>query len=107
MNTARLGRDREHRAAADLALGGWQLVMRAAASKGPADLLMAHPVHGAALVQVGSRTKTLGPADRDRLCSAAELCSALALLAVVVPRRPIAYWLVSRDTPSRWGRWIG
>jgi hypothetical protein len=66
---------------------------------------MAHPEHGAALIQVGSRSKTLGPADRERLCCAAELCSSLALLAVVIPRQPVAYWLVSRETPSRWTRW--
>jgi hypothetical protein len=66
---------------------------------------MAHPIHGAALVQVGSKSKTLGPADRERLCDAADLCSALPLLAIVVPRQPIAYWRVSRDLPSRWGRW--
>jgi len=105
MSTARLGRDREHRVAGDLTTAGWSLVMRAAASKGPADLLMAHPEHGAALVQVGSKSKTLGPADRERLCNAADLCSALPLLAVVIPRQPVAYWLVTRDTPSRWGRW--
>jgi hypothetical protein len=105
MSTARLGRDREHRVAADLARCGWQLIMRAAASKGPADLLMAHPEHGAALVQVGSRTKTLGPDDRERLCTAAELCSSLALLAVVIPRQPIAYHVVDRGVPSRWARW--
>jgi hypothetical protein len=105
MSTARLGRDREHRVAADLARFGWQLVMRAAASKGPADLLVAHSEHGAALVQVGSKSKTLGPADRERLVTAAELCSALPLLAVVIPRQPIAYHVVDRGLPSRWARW--
>src|SRR4051812_28371830 len=105
MTTARLGRDREHRVAADLTARGWHLVMRAAASKGPADLLMAHPVYGAALVQVGSKTKTLGPADRERLVAAAELCSALPLLAVVVPRHPIGYRVVDHGPPGRWHRW--
>lgn len=104
-NTARLGRDREHRVRERMAAEGWVPIMRAAASKGAADLLMAHPDHGAALVQVGSKSKTLGPADRERLCDAAELCGALALLAIVVPRQPVAYWLVTRDTPSTWTHW--
>jgi len=89
----------------DMATRGWVPIMRAAASKGPADLLLAHPVHGAALVQVGRKSKTLGPADRERLCTAAELCGALALLAVHLPRAGVTYWLVTRDTPSRWTRY--
>jgi hypothetical protein len=105
MNTARLGRDREYRVASDLARYGWLLIMRAAASKGPADIAVAHPEHGLALVQVGSKTKTLGPAERERLVTAAELCSALPLLAVVVPRQPIAYRVVDRGLPSRWEQW--
>lgn len=104
-NTARLGRDREHRVRDDMTRAGWVFGMRAAASKGAADLLMAHPVHGAALVQVGSKSKTLGPADRARLCQLAELCGALPLLAIVIPRQPVAYWLVTLDPPGRWARW--
>lgn len=105
MSTATDGRRREHKVRDDLAARGWVPIMRAAASKGPADLLLAHPDHGAALVQVGSRTKTLGPADRERFCTAAELCGALALLAVVIPRAGITYWTVTRDTASKWERW--
>lgn len=105
MSTASQGRAREHKVRDDMAAAGWVFGMRAAASKGAADLLMAHPRHGAALVQVGSRSKTLGPADRDRLCNLAELCSALPLLAIVVPRQPVTYWLVTRDTPGKWCRW--
>jgi hypothetical protein len=41
--------------------------MRAAGSKGPADLAMLHPLHGLAWVQVGPATKALSPADRDHL----------------------------------------
>lgn len=105
MSTAAQGRAREHKVRDQLARDGWVPIMRAAASKGPADLLMAHPVHGAALIQVGSRTKTLGPADRERLVAAAELCGALALLAIVVPRQAVTYWQVTRETPGRWERW--
>ena len=105
MSTATNGRAREHKVRDDMAKAGWVPGMRAAGSKGAADLLMAHPVHGAALIQVGSKSKTLGPADRERLCHLADLCSALPLLAIVVPRQPIAYWLVTRDTPAKWDRW--
>ena len=105
MSTASDGRRREYIVRNHLVAQGWTAVMRAAASKGPADLLLAHPDHGPALIQVGSRTKQLSPADRERLCAAAELCGALALLAIVVPRAGITYWLVTRAVPSQWERW--
>lgn len=105
MSTARLGRDREYRVQRDLTAHGWKPIMRAAASKGAADLLLGHPEHGAALVQVGSKSKVLGPADRERLCAAAELCSALALLAIVIPRQGIRYWQVTRGLPRTWVEW--
>ena len=78
--------------------------MRAAASKGPADLLMGHPEHGGALIQVGTASKSLGPADRDRFVTAAELIGALALLATWA-RDGVTYWHVTRDKPSTWQRW--
>lgn len=105
MSAASRGRSYEYKVAAHLTDAGWLQVMRAAASKGPADLLMGHPIYGAALIQVGSRTKTLGPADRARLVGAATLCNALAILAVVVPYEPIRYWVVTGDVPSRWDEW--
>lgn len=105
MSTATTGRTREYRVRDHLTANGWVPIMRAAASKGPADLLLAHPDHGAALVQVGSKSKVLGPTDRDRFCTAAELCGALALLAIVIPRQPVQYWSVTRATPSKWERW--
>lgn len=105
VSTATAGRAREHLVRDDMAADGWVPIMRAAGSKGAADLLMAHPIHGAALVQVGAASKTLGPADRERLCEAAELCGALALLAIKVPRKPVAYWQVTRATPGNWTRW--
>jgi hypothetical protein len=104
MSTATDGRRREYKVRDHLAELGWVPIMRAAASKGAADLLLAHPDHGPALVQVGSKSKALGPADRDRLCTAAELCGALALLAIVIPRAGITYWTVTRATPSKWER---
>lgn len=105
MSTATDGRRREHKVRDQLTAHGWVPIMRAAGSKGPADLFLGHPVHGGALVQVGSVSKTLGPADRERLVAAAELVGALALLAIVAPRQPVTYWQVTRDTPSRWDKW--
>ena len=105
MSTAQTGARRERQVRDAMIKDGWVFIMRAAASKGPADLVMAHPFHGVALVQVGSKSKTLGPMDRRRLCGAARLCSALAVLAVVIPREPIRYWAVTDQTPSRWTEW--
>ena len=101
MSTATAGRAREYRVRDHLIGEGWTFVMRAAASKGAADLLMAHPTHGAALVQVGTGNKTLGPHDRTRFCDAADLCGALPILATAT-RTGITYWHVTRDTPSTW-----
>ena len=104
MSNASRGRSSEYRVAAEFISHGWSLIMRAAASKGPADLALAHPDHGLALVQVGRRSKQLSPADRERLCRAAELCGALPLLAQHIPRQPIVIHHVNRDPASRWGR---
>ena len=105
MSTAATGARRERMVRDAMIRDGWEFIARAAASKGPADLVMAHLEHGVALVQVGSKSKALGPADRERLCHAAELCSALPLLAIVVPRQPIRYFVVTRDTASKWPEW--
>lgn len=105
MSTASSGRAREYRVRDEMIADGWHFIMRAAASKGPADLAMAHPEHGLALVQVGSKSKTLGPADRERLCNAADLCSAIPLLAVIRPREKTRTWVVDRGLPGGWAVW--
>lgn len=105
MSTATSGRAREHRVAKNLTAHGWRQVMRAAGSKGSADLLMCHAVHGAALIQVGAASKTLGPAARARFVADAEDCGALALLAVVLPGRGVSYFEVSLGLPATWHRW--
>ena len=76
---------------------GWLLLARAAGSRGPADLIMVHPDHGLALVQVGGPKKALGPDARERMLMMAELASALPVLARVVPRVGIEYLLLHRD----------
>ena len=103
-NTARSGRNREHRVRDHLTGHGWTPVMRAAASKGPADLLLGCPVRGGLLVQVGTTNKTLGPVDRERFVTAAELTCCLPVLATA-GRAGITYWQVTRDTPSKWQEW--
>jgi hypothetical protein len=95
------GRDREYRVARDMAeRGGWVQIMRSAGSKGPADLLLAHPDRGtAALVQVKKAAGSLGPKARADLCYVAELAGALPILADVIPYRGISYWLVKPELP--------
>ncbi|MCD4535671.1 hypothetical protein LRP67_16380 [Nocardioides sp. cx-169] len=106
MSTATQGRAREHKVRDHMADAGWHFIMRAAASKGPADLLLAHPEHGAALVQVGTTSKSLGPADRIRFLTAADLCGALPILATVIPdpgkATTIRYLLVGPGPASTW-----
>ncbi|MGZ4518906.1 MAG: hypothetical protein ACXVXP_00235 [Mycobacteriaceae bacterium] len=101
MSTATSGRAREYRVRDHMALAGWVPIMRAAASKGAADLLMAHPERGAALIQVGTDNKRLGPSDRLRFVTAAALCGALPLLASA-SRAGIRYWHVTLDKPASW-----
>lgn len=106
MSTATNGRAREHRISKLMADHGWLQIMRAAGSKGPADLAMLHPFHGLAWVQVGTaKSKTLGPAARDRLVSVAEQTHALALLATSGPGVPTRFWDVTRDTAATWAEW--
>lgn len=106
MSTATAGRAREHKVRDHMAQYGWEPIFRAAASKGPADIGMAHEEYGLALVQVGTANKTLGPDDRARLLRAAWLCSALPIVANVVPRGHIIYWIVTSGPPKTWGAWL-
>lgn len=109
MSTATSGRAREYKVRDDLVDRGYDFIMRAAASKGAADLLHGHPLIGAVLVQVGTKSKALGPADRDRFLMAAELCHALPVLAAVVPNpgkaTEIRYWIVGPGPASTWTEW--
>lgn len=103
MSTATNGRAREHRISKLMQSHGWLQVMRAAGSKGPADLAMLHPFYGLAWVQVGTAaSKTLGPLARDRLCAIAEQTHAVALLATSGPGIPTRFFRVTRDTASTW-----
>lgn len=101
MSTATAGRAREYLVRDDLEAKGWERIMRAAASKGAADLLMGHETYGGALVQVGTRSKHLGPAERVRFLRAAHITGALPIEAVV-HRGAITYRLVCDATPRHW-----
>lgn len=85
---------------------GWQKVMRSAGSKGAADVAMVHPIHGLALVQVGTeQSKRLGPADRARFVTLAELCGALPLVALARQSKAPRFLLATRDVPATWEEW--
>lgn len=103
MSTASAGRAREYKVRDHMIEAGWEFIMRSAGSKGPADLLLAHPDYGAALVQVGTHGKHLNEAGRDRLLHAAWLCSALPIVAHCY--RTIAYWEVGPGPLSTWKAW--
>lgn len=101
MSTATAGRTREYKVRDHLESLGWERVMRAAASKGAADLLMGHETYGAALIQVGTRSKHLGPDDRARLLRASRITGALPIEAIA-HRGNITYRLVCDATPRHW-----
>lgn len=109
MSTATSGREREYKVRDLLISKGYVAVMRAAASKGAADLLMGHDFIGAVLVQVGTGNKRLGPDDRARFLEAARLTCALPVVAQVIQRpgksSRVEFWVVSEDVPSKWERW--
>jgi hypothetical protein len=104
MSTATKGRGKEYRVRDHLAAHGWIPIMRASASRGPADLLMAHPWHGAALIQAKSACR-LDPSERASLLGACELVGAIPLLAVVEARTPIRYYWLTEGPASEWGQW--
>jgi len=96
------GKRREYAVRDHLLALGWTHVMTAAGSKGPADLVMVHPQHGLALVQVGAPGKDIGPASRLALTALADLCSALPLVATPIPRHGIRYRVVTRTPAQSW-----
>lgn len=102
MSTASVGRAREHRVSAAMGREGWVQIARSAGSKGPADLVMAHHRKGIALVQVGGPGKKLGPDDRARLRFASGLCRATPVLARVMPRAGIEWFVVGPGKPATW-----
>lgn len=104
MSTATSGRAREYKVRDELIYHGWQFVMRSAGSKGAADLAMARGDIGLILVQVGTASKSLGPADRDRFIKLAANARAKPILATAA-RDGITYQLINTLTPRYWHEW--
>lgn len=96
------GKRREYAVRDHMIFMGWTHVMTAAGSKGPADLILAHPIHGLALVQVGTSGKFLGPQARKDLIALADLCSALPIVATPIPRHGIRYRVVTFTPAQSW-----
>lgn len=109
MSESTKGRYREYQVSRDMQTHGWQQGMRAAGSKGAADLFMVHPTYGIALVQVGKVGKSLGPADRLRFLDLAGMAGALPILATVIPdpgrATTIRYFRVYDSPPANWEPW--
>lgn len=105
MSTASSGRAREHRVRDHLIRNGWQLVARSAGSKGAADLVMVHPDHGLALVQVGTiKSKRLGPAARERFVDLAWACSAIPIVALCSQGVAPMLYVATPEPASKWAR---
>ena len=104
MNSAHQGRRVEHLVRADLEANGYAVV-RAAASKGPADLVAFKP--GQVLLVSVKRTSTPPPAERLALLRVAAMLPdvAVPLLARKPPRQPITYLAMNAGTPRTWPTW--
>lgn len=105
MSTATQGRSREYRVRDAMERVGWYRLNRSAGSKGVTDLVMFHPDHGQAFVQVGTANKQLGPYSRQALLYAADICYAAPVLAQVMPRAGIKFWRVAPGPASTWESW--
>jgi hypothetical protein len=105
VSTATDGRAREHGVKRHLEGLGWKLIARSAASKGSADLVMAHEIHGLALIQVGTEHKHIGPDERRVFLHDAWLCSALPIVAITHRGRRPTYWQITDAPMSHWHRW--
>lgn len=101
-NHYRNGKAREYRVRDDLLAKGWVLVAQTGGSHGPADLVMVHPTHGLALIQVGALGKVIGPQARLDLIRLADLCSALPICATGVPNVGYRYRLVTATPAQSW-----
>ena len=107
MSSASSGRAREYRVRDHMIRSGWELVARSRGSRGTGDLIMVHPDHGLALVQVGTHaSKRLGPEDRAKFLRMAGLCSALPVVALVRPGVGITYWEVWAGPFGEWTPWV-
>lgn len=91
MSSASLGADAERRVRRVLEDLDY-LVVRAAASKGCADLLAIRPGGGVLLIQVKRGAGRMRPREWNELLEVARRYGALPVLAEFVPRQGIAWW---------------
>lgn len=105
MSTATSGRAREYKVRDHLISMGWTFVNRSAASKGAMDLILASEERGLIFVQAGTeKSKSLGPADRERFVHISYLASAVPVIATV-ERGKFRYREVTLDKPAKWPDW--
>ena len=97
------GRAVEYKVWADLEADGYQ-VLRAAGSKGVADLIALKPGE-VLLVQVKAADPQLSPAERKALLELAHLTGALPLVAYKPFRKPIIYRQLTGPGPKDWQPW--
>jgi Holliday junction resolvase len=99
------GRAFEYQVRDDLEADGYQ-VIRAAGSKGAADLIAIKPGQ-ILLVQVKRLNGTIPPADRVKLTDLARMCDGLPLVAhKPVPRGGIKYRLLTGTGVADWVAWV-
>ena len=98
------GRRVEYAIRDDLTANGYEVV-RAASSKGPADLVAFKP--GQVLLVNVKRTSVPAPAERLALLRVAAMLPGVAVpvLARKPQRQPITYHLMSAGTPRTWLAW--
>lgn len=98
------GRQTEWAIRADLERHGYE-VIRAAGSKGPADLVAIKP--GQVLLINVKRTRPPGPKERQALRALAKLIHPIGLpiVALKPPRHPPIYRHLTGPAPKHWEPW--
>lgn len=99
---SRRGHDRERRIRQLLEQDGW-IVVRAAGSLGPVDLVALRTGRAPKLIEVKSNAQTpfehFGPSDREQMRTLARQAGATAVLAWWPPRRELR-WIQADDWPA-------
>ena len=103
MNHYRNGRANEYRIRDDLERYSYECV-RAAGSKGKADLIAMRPGE-VLLVQVKASNPQLSPAERVDLLAMASRSGAAPLVAYKPSRRPVVYRVLLGPGPKEWEPW--
>ena len=104
MTNYRNGRANEYRIRDDLERYNYECV-RAAGSKGKADLVALRPGE-VLLVQVKASNPQLSPAERAELLAMAERCGGEPIVAYKPSRRPVVYRVLLGPGPKEWAPWM-